>query len=122
MTRVSVALCDNTPCLSPPGGERLLCCPQSNGLHRLRHRDRPDLCLAGLVSLGLWSLLWLAAAAVDVAFVSRSLSSLSQSQHGRLQAGEAERGHQTSGHRHHLHRSVTATVSPSLLAGEVKIY
>ncbi|CAG12135.1 unnamed protein product, partial [Tetraodon nigroviridis] len=49
------------PCdLSLPGGERLLRRPQSDGLHRLRHRDRPHLCLAGLVRLqlcrdGLWA-------------------------------------------------------------------
>lgn len=49
--------------LSHSGGERLLRRPQSDGLHRLRDRDRPHLCLAGLVRLsfcwrpGCWTVL-----------------------------------------------------------------
>lgn len=35
---------------SSSGGERLLRGPQSYGLHRLRHGDRPHLRSAGLVS------------------------------------------------------------------------
>lgn len=48
--------CNNFLCMlklwvSSSGGKRLLCCPQSNGLHCLCHRDRPHLCLAGMVRL-----------------------------------------------------------------------
>lgn len=86
---------------SLPGGKRLLRCPQSHGLHRVRHRDRPHLCLAGVVRLHFTSY------APLLCFISLT-PSISQSQHGRLQAGEAEWSHQTGGHRHHLHRSASS--------------
>lgn len=47
-TGVSVSWLTGDP-FALAGGEGMLCCPESPGSHRVRHRDRPHLCSPSLV-------------------------------------------------------------------------
>lgn len=114
----------------PAGGEGMLHGAESPRSHCLHHRDRPHMCLAGLVRTAIqtehstfdteFELMPLGRWLVHSYRQTHSISNLAVArkpevlicynfcfqQHGRVSGCQAEWSHSPNGHGHHVHRCV----------------